>query len=41
MRLVGFCGCCGVLSGCYGVARMFWVVVKWLLGCFGWLLRVC
>ncbi len=39
MRLLGLCDFLGILSGCFGVARVFWVVAKGLLVCSEWLLR--
>ncbi len=51
--LGGLLGCSGwllgaLLGGCYVVARLFWVVARWLLGCYGrllgcyrWLLGRC
>ncbi len=30
-----------LLGCCYAVARVFWMVARWLLGCSGWLLGRC
>ncbi len=39
--LMCYSGCYGVLGGCCGVVRVFWVVVVVLLGCSGRMLWCC